>query len=312
MSLFNINDFDASDERENSSDCERGREFCRQLEQGKILFFDHIPFDFPEEYLTFLLSRRQQNTRFHKNISFRPQTDVLRGFPAAEREDFARLQEIMRFYSKQVTKFLAAFLPPYAEKRLLDYASYRTIEENGRDLPLHKRNELLHVDAFPSRPTRGGRILRVFTNINPKQERVWEIGENFDSLAQKYAADAGLNRIASQSASTSGKIMRQTARLLKKTGLPVADRSAYDRFMLRFHDYLKENTEYQKNGNKTRLEFPPNSTWLVFTDGVPHSVLSGQFALEQTFIIPFEALASPDDSPARVLEKMCKKSLMTN
>ena len=27
------------------------------------------------------------------------------------------------------------------------------------------------------------------------------------------------------------------------------------------------------------------ATWLVYTDGVPHSVLSGQHALEQTFII---------------------------
>jgi hypothetical protein len=80
--------------------------------------------------------------------------------------------------------------------------------------------------------------------------------------------------------------------------------------MLRFHDYMKENTAYQKNGHKTRLEFPPNSTWLVYTDGVPHSVLSGQFALEQTFIIPFESLVSPQDSPAGVLEKMCRQSLI--
>ncbi|MBA3333978.1 MAG: Kdo hydroxylase family protein [Acidobacteria bacterium] len=310
MSLINIDNFNASDERRNSVDIDRGREYCRQLEQGKIFYFDHIPFNFPKEYLTFLLSRRQQNTRFHKNISFRPQTNLLRGFPASEKKDFARLQEIMQFYSGQVTKFLAAFLPPYAEKRLLDYASFRTIEENGRDLPLHKRNELLHVDAFPNRPTRGGRILRVFTNINPTKERVWQIGESFERLAEKYASDAGLNRIAVQSASTSGKIVRHTSRFLKKIGLPVADRSAYDHFMLRFHDYLKENTNYQKNGDKTRLEFPPNSTWLVFTDGVPHSVLSGQFALEQTFIIPFEALVSPEDSPARVLEKMCRKSLI--
>jgi len=309
MSLVNIDNYNIADEQEHSSG-ERGREYCRQLEQGEILYFDHIPFDFPKEYLTFLLSRRQQNTRFHKNISFRPQTNLLRGFPAGEKEDFARLQEIMQFYSGQVTKFLAAFLPPYAEKQLLDYASYRMIEENGRDLPLHKRNELLHVDAFPNRPTWGGRILRVFTNINPTKERVWHIGENFKRLAEKYASDAGLNRIAAQSASTSGKIRQQTSRVLKKAGLPVADRSSYDRFMLRFHDYLKENTKYQKNGNKTRLEFPPHSTWLVFTDGVPHSVLSGQFALEQTFIIPFAALVSPEDSPARVLEKICRKSLI--
>jgi hypothetical protein len=80
--------------------------------------------------------------------------------------------------------------------------------------------------------------------------------------------------------------------------------------MLRFHDYMKENSKYQTGCRKIRLEFPPNSTWLVYTDGVPHSVLSGQFALEQTFIIPFESLVSPQDSPVGVLERMCQQSLI--
>jgi hypothetical protein len=41
---------------------------------------------------------------------------------------------------------------------------------------------------------------------------------------------------------------------------------------------------------------------MVFTDGVPHAVMSGQFALEQTFIVPPGALVSPEASPVRVLE----------
>jgi len=61
----------------------------------------------------------------------------------------------------------------------LDFASFRPLEEQGRDLSLHKRNDLLHVDAFPSRPTHGGRILRVFANINPSVGRVWNVGEPF-------------------------------------------------------------------------------------------------------------------------------------
>ncbi len=217
----------------------------------------------------------------------------------------------MRNYSAQVTKFLDDFLAPYTENRALDYASFRPIEEAGRELPLHKRNELLHVDAFPSRPTWGGRILRVFTNINPQKARVWQIGEDFETLAKEYAFDAGLEKF--KSPSPVQKAFHQTAKLINKIGLPhVPERSAYDRFMLRFHDYLKENTTYQTETQTTRLEFPPDSTWLVFTDGVPHSVLSGQFALEQTFIIPFESLVSPQVSPAGVLEKMCGQSLIGN
>jgi hypothetical protein len=41
---------------------------------------------------------------------------------------------------------------------------------------------------------------------------------------------------------------------------------------------------------------------MVYTDGVPHAVMSGQFALEQTFIIPTQVLVSPEAAPVRVLE----------
>lgn len=92
-------------------------------------------------------------------------------------------------------------------------------------------------------------------------------------------------------------------------GLKGADPSAYDRFMLRFHDYLKENTGFQQNCRKVRIEFPPGSTWICFTDSVPHAVLSGQYALEQTFIIGLSGLVAPDKAPIRVLEKMAGRPL---
>ena len=76
------------------------------------------------------------------------------------------------------------------------------------------------------------------------------------------------------------------------------DRSAYDRFMLRFHDYLKENTEYQTKWPKIRMEFPPGSTWMVYTDQVPHAAMSGQFMTEQTFIIPGEGDGDAGAVPA--------------
>jgi hypothetical protein len=47
----------------------------------------------------------------------------------------------------------------------------------------------------------------------------------------------------------------------------------------------------------------------VFTDCVPHAALSGQFAMEQTFIVPVEALVVPEVSPIRVLEKMAGRAM---
>ena len=54
---------------------------------------------------------------------------------------------------------------------------------------------------------------------------------------------------------------------------------------------------------------PPMATWMAFTDGVPHAALAGQFALEQTFIIPPQVLVAPEVAPIRVLEKLCGKAL---
>jgi hypothetical protein len=284
------------------------REYCSRLEAGGILYFPKPPFELLDADRAFLLGRRQSGFKAHKNISYRPMTDELRGAAAGESPEVAKqLQEIMRKYSAVVTKFVDAFLSPYAKDRKLDFASYRPIEEQNRDLPLHKRNDLTHVDAFPTRPTNGGRILRVFTNINPTENRVWETTDPFEVIARKYAVDAGLQQLTARTALRSAQ--KTLSPLLKTLGMKGTDRSPYDRFMLRFHVWLKENNDYQTRYPKIRTEFPPNSVWLVYTDTVPHAVLSGKFALEQTFIVPVKAMVVPASAPIRVLEGLCGRML---
>ena len=73
----------------------------------------------------------------------------------------------------------------------VDYASFRSIEERGRDLPLKKRNDLLHVDAFPTRPVFGDLILRCFTNVNPEQSREWMTSDPFGELAPQRSRKGG-------------------------------------------------------------------------------------------------------------------------
>jgi hypothetical protein len=119
-----------------------------------------------------------------------------------------------------------------------------------------------------------------------------------------------LTQIARRSSSPVGALRRGVAPLLKAVGVRGADRSAYDQFMLRFHDYLKESEDYQQKWEKTTLEFPPYSTWMCFTDSVPHAALSGQYALEQTFIIPMKAMVVPQRSPLKVLEAICGTQLV--
>src|SRR5215471_294888 len=282
---------------------DRSREWCDQLERGQVLFFQNVPFAFPEEDKKFLLSQKQADSRFHKNISYKPANDVLNGVSAGS-PDRERLHRVMRDFSAEITRFVSGFLAPYAGKLKLDYASFRPLEEQARELPLHKRNDLLHVDAFPTRPTHGGRILRVFVNINPDADRVWKVGEPFHVFLPKVMQS---QTIHPHHRGPAGRLLASVA---SKLGLPVPDRSRYDEFMLYLHDWLKENGDFQKNAASREISFPPGCCWMVYTDGVPHAVMSGQYALEQTYIVPAQALVSPQAAPVNVLQSATGKQMV--
>jgi hypothetical protein len=263
------------------------------LETGNVLVLPDAPLTLNAEDRALIQGIRQAGGH-HKNISYKPQQDKVSGLdktPAATR---ARLHAILRRYSESAVAGAARLLPRYGRRWSLDYASLRPLEEAGRNLPLKKRNDLLHTDAFPTRPTRGGLILRMFWNLHPSRPRVWWTADPFGNQAARYAAAAGLAHIAAR-----GRLARALQR-----------RSAYDEFMLAFHDYLKGNAEFQSKGPKYRLEFQPGAAWVAFTDLVPHSVESGQYAMEQTLIVPPDALAAPERAPIAILEKLAGRSLV--
>ena len=269
--------------------------YCDQLERGKVIFFRNVPFDFPEDDRAFLLEQKQTGSRLHKNISYRPSSDALNGV-SSNSPDRERMHRVMQKFSAESAKFVAGFLAPYAGKLKMDFASFRPLEEQGRDLSLHKRNDLLHVDAFPSRPTHGGRIMRIFVNINPAAGRVWKLGQPFHAFLPTVAK---ANRLSPPYRGAAGRAL---ARVAAGVGLPVPVRSRYDEFMLYLHDWLKESDDFQKNSGAREVEFPPGCCWMVYTDGVPHAVLSGKYALEQTFIVPRTALVTAEVAPVSVLE----------
>lgn len=283
---------------------ERARRLCAQLESGDILFLPLSPISISAEDRELLLGRKQTGSAYHKNIAYRPSEDRVTGLDAAEQSDAEILRRILSDFSKSAVKFLGEFLAPYASKWKLDYASYRPIEEKGRTARLHARNDLLHFDSFPTRPTNGSRILRFFVNLNPAQDRVWLTSQTFEAFGPHYA-QAG-NLLASVSVNPFTRRIRAAARALH---LPFGARPPYDEFMHRCHNAMKEDATFQENTPKRRWEFPPNSAWMVYTDCVSHAVLSGQYALEQTLLIPQSALVEPQKSPLVVLEKMAGRSL---
>jgi hypothetical protein len=275
-------------------------EQCRQLEAGDILFFPEIPFDFPLADRQFLLGQKQTGGQLHKNVSYRPAQDRLTGIDQADETARKRVHAIMQAFSQSAVAFMAGLLPRYSAKWKVDFASYRPIEEQGRQVSRRSRNDLIHVDNFPSRPSNGDRLLRVFANINPSLPRVWVTSDPFEPLARRYARLAGLP----QRPGVIARLRAGAVESLSRVGLPVVNRPPYDQFMLRFHHFLKESEEFQKLCHKDFWEFPPGSAWIVFTDTASHACLSGQYALEQTLIIRHESLVCPEKAPISILEEL--------
>ena len=278
---------------------DRARHLCGELEAGHIVFLPVSPIAISQEDRELLLGRKQTSSAYHKNIAYRPAEDRITGLDASEQAEADSLRRILREFSKRSVEFLTGFLAPYAGKWKLDYASYRPIEEEGRPARLHARNDLLHFDSFPTRPTNGARIFRFFVNLNPTKSRVWLTSETFEAFGPRFAHAGNLLEKAGGNQLTRG--IRFLARTLH---LPFSSRPPYDEFMRRCHNAMKEDAAFQENTTKNRWEFPPHSAWMVFTDCVSHAVLSGQYALEQTFQIPQAALVAPQKSPLALLEKI--------
>lgn len=278
--------------------------WCTQLEAGGILYFPQTPVPLPAADLEFLLGQQQTSSSLHKNIAYKPEKDKLSGVDekTAGAGEADRMREVMRRYSESVQRFLAGFLAPYQKRWRLDYASFRPLEEKGRDLPTRRRNDLLHTDAFPTRPTHGWRILRFFNNIHPNRTRDWVVGEPFGRVVGQFAPSKLAVPRPDSPVARAGKQIAQATGL---AGLvPQWKRGPYDEFMMRLHNTMKEDSGFQASCVREEVQFEPGSSWMVYTETVPHAVLGGQYALEQTFLVDPAAMVTRESAPIAILEKM--------
>ena len=281
-------------------------ELCRNLEEGNILMLDPTPFSPSETDSAFLREQRQTASASHKNIAYKPHLDKVTGVNKEFAQSEERTRRIIAEYSRGALTTMSRLFPNYAQYWRVDYASFRPVEEQGRDLPIRHRNDLMHIDAFPTRPTHGDRILRLFTNIHPTRARVWGTADNFQVIAEQYAVKAGLKDVTGFVSS----VRRGFLGFGRRVGLKVPDRSPYDDFMLRFHHFLKADDQFQASGQRHTATFPPGASWITFTDQVAHKALSGQYALEQTCIVPFSMMLEPEFAPVTVLERIAGTPLI--
>lgn len=263
------------------------------LEAGNLLYFPKLAFDTGERAL---LSTDWSNGKA-KNISLRDPAGPLRGAQGAP-EDLARLQAMIARFAAGAETLVHGLFPHYRGHLRRGFASYRPLLVEGRQTPWRKDDTRLHVDSFPSNPTGGARLLRVFANINPEgKPRVWRVGEPFADFAGKFLPRT--RRPAPGS-----------AWLLHALGLTKSRRSDYDQLMGQLHDLAKADLDYQATAPQWTFPFPAGTAWVVYSDQVLHAAMSGQFLLEQTFYLDVARQCRPATSPLKTLERLAGRGLV--
>ncbi|RKP59093.1 Kdo hydroxylase family protein [Pararobbsia silviterrae] len=259
------------------------------LERGKVLFFPSLAFEVSADERRLFDPSIADPKR--KNISLAPRGGALVGVVGDEATQTAVRAMVARF-QRQAHELVDRLLPEYRGKMRSAPTSLRLHQVETRHSSWRKDDSRLHIDAFPSRPNRGERILRVFVNVNPTgAPRVWRVGEPFETVARRFVPAIK-------------PALPGSAWLLETLGITKSRRTEYDHLMLHLHDAMKADLDYQRDAAQQTMPFPAGSTWVCFSDQTSHAVMSGQFMMEQTLFLAARDMVEPDCAPLAVLERV--------
>ncbi len=265
------------------------------LERGKVLYFPNLSFAVESGERALLDPALADPKR--KNISLEPKGGALRGV-VGDAATQSVVRALITRYQNNARSLVDNLFPEYGANLRAAPTSLRLMQVETRNTSWRKDDSRLHVDAFPSRPNRGERILRVFANVNPHGvPREWRVGEPFEQIAKRF-----LPHIKPQ--------LPGSAWLLEQLHITKSRRTEYDHLMLHLHDCMKADLDYQKSSPQETMKFPPGSVWVCFSDQTSHAVMSGQFMVEQTFFLPVRAMAEPECAPLGILERLKSRALV--
>jgi hypothetical protein len=265
------------------------------VESGHVLAFPRLAFALGDEERRFLDPRWADPKA--KNVSLRWPAGELRGAVGAA-DDLEALRAMIVRFAEQSEALALRLFPHYRGHLRRGNTSFRPTDVAVRVRSWRQDDTRLHVDAFPSNPMRGTRLLRVFSNVNPDGvPRRWRVGEPFEAHAKRYLASLG-------------KPLPGAPWLLDKLGITKRRRSDYDHLMLRLHDRAKADAEFQRSSPQAPADFAPGTTWVCFSDQVLHAAMGGQHMLEQTFLLDAPHLAEPARAPLAVLERLTGRRLL--
>jgi hypothetical protein len=271
------------------------RTLVTELEAGKVLYFPALAFEPTAQELQHVFRPEIRDPK-SRNISL-DANGRLKG-AAGDEATQQMLAAMMLRFRAQAESLLAAMAPRYMEHVRRGPVSFRPSVVETREQSWRADDRRMHVDAFPSRPNRGERLLRVFANVNPEGvPRVWRVGEPFETVARHF-----LPRLKPYSS--------WQAKALKTLKVTKSLRSEYDHLMLQLHDAMKSDMDYQKNAPQVTMPFPAGSTWVVFSDQASHAAMSGQYMMELTAQLPPQEQYDPDASPLAILTRMMGHALV--
>jgi hypothetical protein len=264
------------------------------VEDGKVLYFPRLGFPLSAQEQALL--RPDLLRQGVRNISL-DATGELKGV-AGEPAVQATARALMARFAAGARGLVQALFPAYAAHLRAAPTSLRPMQVASRRQSWRADDRRLHVDAFPSRPNRGERILRVFANVNPSGEpRVWRVGEPFGAAAGRFLPAAR-------------RYSPAQARLLRALRITKSLRTRYDHLMLQLHDAMKADLRYQREAPQETFAFPPGTAWVCFSDQTLHAVMSGQHMLEQTFHLPVDRQYNQQASPLAILTRLCGRPLI--
>lgn len=262
------------------------------LESGAVLAFPLLRFQLSNSETEFLDARVSDGKA--KNISLDHTTGKMQA-SSLTGESAERLAAMIERFGAGATQLVHDLLPYTKVERAR--TSYRPVQVKGRHYSKISDDRLLHVDAFPTRPLHGRRILRFFANIAPSSEREWKLGMPFEDFAQQFLPRVGPH--------FPGKSW-----LFDKLGVTRGRRSLYDEYMLSLHNAAKLDDTLQGDARNQTVRWRPGMCWMVFTDQALHAALGGEFALEQTFHLDVDQMAMPEKAPVKVLERLAGRALV--
>jgi hypothetical protein len=267
------------------------REASAVIESGKILLFPSLSFTLTHDEESFL--RSDCVSVGTKSVRFSHDKQRVQGM-ADKEDDMLTLEALLKRYAMAARDLVTRLFPGYAPDMVMGNTVFRPVEVKPH--ARHLRDNL-HIDTVASEPAKGMRRLRVVTNIHPSgQPRVMRIGETFESLVTRF-----LPRLSSP--------LPGMALLLRLLGMTRRLRTSYDHYMLQLQTLMKRDAWYQAEVPQATVSFSAGSSWIMFSDQVSYAEVSGQYVIEQTFMVPADAQDDPSLSPLHILQKLMHRKL---